>query len=140
MDCNLVKRFKTEKLKRVTGTRSFSLCVHHECSLFLSFSFSSLNKRRFCYRLGTGVRQRDRMSARAQDVTSKLLLDGRPANTVNLPTRPPSCRFACLPAALLALPACLPATQTIFVHPTPSLLHLDVQYRPFYLLPLSLMT
>lgn len=76
------------------------------------------------------------MSARAQDVTSKLLLDGRPANTVNLPTRPPSCRFACLPAALLALPACLPATQTIFVHPTPSLLHLDVQYRPFYLLPI----
>lgn len=49
---------------------------------FLSFFFFFLNKRRFCYRSGAGVRQRNRMSARAGcDVRAA----GRPASTVNLP-------------------------------------------------------
>lgn len=71
------------------------------------------------------------MSARAQDVTSKLLLDGRPSNTVNLPTRPPllpACLLACLPAALpaallacfaCALLACLFACYANNFSPTP---------------------
>lgn len=51
-------------------------------SLSSPFPFFFLNKRRFCYRSGAGVRQRNRMSARAGcDVRAA----GRPASTVNLP-------------------------------------------------------
>lgn len=91
------------------------------------------------------------MSARAQDVTSKLLLDGRAANTVNLPTRPP---LACLPVSLplclppcllalpvLCLPACLPATQTIF-RPPRTLIRsptTSVIYRSFFTIIIPLL-
>lgn len=92
------------------------------------------------------------MSARAQDVTSKLLLDGRPANTVNLPTRPPlaclpvsllacrlACRFACLLCLCFAcLPVCLLRKQ-FFAHPTLSFVHLRRRlYTDLFLLLSSL--
>lgn len=84
------------------------------------------------------------MSARAQDVTSKLLLDGRAANTVNLPTRPP---LACLPVSLplclppcllalpvLCLPACLFACYANNFSPTPHThsFTYDVGYIPIF--------
>lgn len=92
------------------------------------------------------------MSARAQDVTSKLLLDGKPANTVNLPTRPPlaclpvsllACRLACCFACLLCLCfACLPVCllrKQFFAHPTLSFVHLRRRlYTDLFLLLSSL--
>lgn len=92
------------------------------------------------------------MSARAQDVTSKLLLDGRPANTVNLSTRPPlaclpvsllACRLACCFACLLCLCfACLPVCllrKQFFAHPALSFVHLRRRlYTDLFLLLSSL--